>query len=129
MSSTVPIEDPSPSQLYIDASRLRKALKWFDFDHPAYDPIPVLHIEGELVLSDGHTRAFLAHLAGATTIEIVPDPDQKELNIPLYRECLGWCREESVTQVADLTGRVVSRDAFLEQWVARCQASSLYDDG
>lgn len=94
MSSTVPIEEPSPSQLYIDASRLRNALKLFDFDQPAYDPIPVLHIEGELVLSDGHTRAFLAHLAGTTTIEIVPDPDQKELNIPLYRECLDWCRDE-----------------------------------
>ena len=129
MPSSVPIDEPSPSQLYIDASRLRNALEWFDFDDPTYDPIPVLHIEDEFVLSDGHTRAFLAHLAGATTIEIVPDPGQQELNIPLYRECVDWCRNESVTQVADLAGRVVNRDTFLEQWVARCQVSPLYDEG
>lgn len=128
MPSSVPIDEPHPSQLYIDASRLRNALNWFDCDDPTYDPVPVLHVEDELVLSDGHTRAFLAYLAGADTLEIVPDPDQKELNIPLYRECVGWCRDESVTQVEHLAGRVVSRDTFLEQWVARCRASPLYDE-
>lgn len=128
MPSSVPIDELSPSQLYIDAGRLRNALEWFDFDDPTYDPVPVLHIENEFVLSDGHTRAFLAYLAGADMLEIVSDPDQKELNIPLYRECVGWCRDESVTQVEDLAGRVVSRDTFLEQWVARCRASPLYDE-
>lgn len=86
MPSSVPIDEPSPSQLNIDASRLRNALEWFGFDDSAYDPIPVLHIEDEFVLSDDHTRGFLAHLAGATTIEMVPDPDQQESNIPLYRD-------------------------------------------
>lgn len=128
MPSSVPIDEPHPSQLYIDASRLGNALEWFDCDDPTYDPVPVLHIEDELVLSDGHTRAFLAYVAGANTLEIVLDPDRRELNIPLYRGCMDWCREESVTQIADLAGRVVSHDTFLDQWVARCQASPLYDE-
>lgn len=129
MSSSVPIDELRPSQLYIDASRLRNALEWFNCDDPTYDPVPVLQIEDELLLSDGHTRAFLAYIAGADTLEIVPDPDQSELNIPLYRECMDWCREESVTQVADLVGRVVSQDTFQEKWVTRCHASPLYDEG
>lgn len=128
MESSVPIDEPQPSQLFIDAQRLRNGLEWFDFENPTYDPIPVLHIDDEIVLSDGHTRAVLAYLGGANRLEIVPDPDQQELNIPLYRECVGWCRQECVTQVADLTQRVVSRPTFLEQWVARCHSSPLYDE-
>lgn len=126
--SSVPVDEPHPSQLYIDASRLRSALEWFDCDDPDYDPIPVLRIDDHLVLSDGHTRAFLAYLSGAETLQVVPDPDREELNIPLYRECVGWCREESVTEVSDLVGRVVSRETFLEKWVDRCHASPLSDD-
>lgn len=128
MPSSVSIDEPQPSQLYIDADRLRDALDWFDCDDPTYDPLPVLHLGDELVLSDGHTRAFLTYLAGAETLEVVPDPDRDELNVPLYRQCVGWCREESVTRVADLVGRVVSRETFLEQWVARCEASPLHGE-
>ena len=129
MTTFVPIEEPQPSQLYIDASRLQKALDWFEFDNPTYDPIPVLSIEDEVVLSDGHTRAFLAYLSGAKTIEIVQDPDRKELNIPLYRECVSWCHDESITEISHLAGRVVSRETFLDRWVARCHQSPLHEEG
>lgn len=127
MSSTVPIDEPHPSQLYVDAARLRGVLEWFDFDAPEYEPIPVLDLDAELVLSDGHTRAVAAYLSGADTLEVVPDSDRETLDLDLYRDCVTWCREASVTRVADLVGRVVSRETFLEDWVARCQAAA--DDG
>lgn len=127
MSSTVPIDEPQPSQLYVDADRLRGVLEWFDFDAPDYEPIPVIDLDDELVLSDGHTRAVVAYLSGADTLEVVPDPDREALDLDLYGDCVTWCNEASVTRAADLVDRVVSRETFLEEWVARCQAVA--DDG
>lgn len=123
MAFAVDTEEPPPSQWYIDAERIQSALGWFDFDELEYDPIPGVYIDGELVITDGHTRAFLAFLGGATTLDMVQDPDRRELNRPLYRECVSWCRAESVTQIGDRAGRVVNRETFLEEWVSRCETS------
>lgn len=125
MAYTVPIAEPRPSQLYLDASRLRDALEWFDADEPEYDPIPLLHLDGEVVLSDGHTRAFCAYLAGAEELSVVDDPDRDELNLPLYRECVRWCREASLATVGDLAGRLVSEATFERKWIERCQSHPL----
>lgn len=127
MSSTVPIEKPQPSQLYIDAAKLRDALEWFDFDDPTYEPLPVLTLDDKIVLSDGHTRAFLVYLSGDTTLEVSPEADRQELSIDLYRECVDWCREESIMSISDLAGRVVRHDTFLDKWIARCHASPFYE--
>lgn len=123
MTFSVPLTDPHPSQRYLDAGRVRAAVDWFDFDDPSYDPVPVIELGDVLVLTDGHTRGFLAYLAGADQLEVVRDPDRPDLNIPLYRECVTWCEAASVTSIPDLAGRVVSRETFRERWVARCHAS------
>lgn len=127
MAERVALDARQPSQLYVDAGRLRDALEWFDADDPAYDPVPAVRLDGELVVTDGHTRAFLAHLAGANELEVVRDPDRAELNLALYRECVEWCREASVTRVSDLAGRVVSPATFRERWIGRCRAAAAGD--
>lgn len=127
MPTAVPIDKPQPSQLVIDAQRLRGVLEGYDFEAGEYEPVPVLDLADELVLADGHTRAVVAYLGGANTLAVVPNPDRASLNRDLYRECVGWCREASVTSVADLVGRVVSHETFLEAWVARCHGSPLHD--
>lgn len=124
MPWTVPIDEPQPSQLVLDADRLRGVLEWYDFDLGRYDPIPVIEPADELVLSDGHTRAVVAFLGGADTLDVRWDPDVESLDLDLYRQCVRWCREVSVTTVDDLVGRVVSRETFLEEWVARCRAAA-----
>lgn len=121
---TVPIEVPQPSQLYIDGERLAAATEWFQFDDPTYDPIPVIEVEEGLAFTDGHTRAFLAHLAGVRDLRVRSDPDGDDLDLGLYRTCIEWCRAAGVTEIADLTGRVVSPATFEECWVARCQAAA-----
>ena len=128
MPSTIPIDEVQPSQLYLDASKLRQAVDWFDFGDPTYDPIPVLSLNDETVLSDGHTRAFLAHLSGEASLEIVPEPNREELSIDLYRECIDWCYEEDVTTVADFAGRIVDHKTYANKWVARCHESPHYDE-
>lgn len=124
---TIPIDDPRPSQLYVDAEKLRELLSWFDPGEPEYDPIPVLdgsHFESVPddvpVLSDGHTRAVAAVLAGEETLRVRHDPDRPDLDV--YETCLGWCADAEITESADLVGRLVSHETFDEQWVQRCQA-------
>lgn len=123
MPTSALVASLQPSQLYIDADRLQGVLEWYDVEASTRQPLPVLELDDDLVLPDGHTRAFVAHLTGAESIEVVPDPDRTQLNLDLYRECVGWCRAESVTQIGDLVGRVVSRETFLHRWVDRCEAS------
>ncbi len=116
----LPIDEPQPSQLYLNGRKLALACRWFDFDDPDYDPIPVREVDGEWVLLDGHTRAFLAAVAGADTLHAVETDE--DLPMGVYRECVRWCRNEGVTEVADLVGRAVSAETFEEEWVARCHA-------
>ncbi|MFB6119404.1 histone acetyltransferase [Halosegnis sp.] len=129
MSSTVPLGAVQPSQLYLDAAKLRRAADWFDFDDPTYDPIPVLNLGGETVVADGHTRAFLAYLSGAPSLKVIPEPNREEYSMDLYRACVEWCHDEGIRAVPDFAGRVVSHQTFVDEWVARCQASPYYDDG
>lgn len=131
----IPLDAVQPSQLYVDAGRLRAALEWFDPDDPSYDPVPVVDLAAHVddaptdrpVPLDGHTRCLLAHLAGECELRVErvaePDPD---LDMELYAECVRWCLGEGVTGVSGLVGRVVSTETFEERWIRRCQASPLY---
>lgn len=129
MSTLLPLDELQPSQLLLDRDRLVRVLEWFDPDRPALDPLPVIpgtYLEavpdGAMVLSDGHTRAVACVLAGIETIDVEVDRDLDELDLGVYDTCVGWCVEDGVTEPADLIGRLVSRQRFLEAWVARCEA-------
>lgn len=126
---SVPLDAVRPSQLYLDGRKLSLVTEWFDFETPNYDPLPVrrFDVSGEggktrWTLTDGHTRAFVAHLAGADELRVVRDTD--DLDVDTYRKCIGWCNEENVTEIPDLAGRVLNADEFEERWVARCQAAA-----
>ncbi|MFC7045100.1 histone acetyltransferase [Halobacteriaceae archaeon GCM10025711] len=119
---TVPIGDVQPSQPLLNGRKLSLAAQWFDFDDPEYDPIPVVEYEGALIPTDGHTRAFVAYLAGSD--ELVVRHDDDDLPMALYGRCVEYTREAGVTSVGDLAGRVVNAAAFEEQWVARCEAAA-----
>lgn len=128
MVRTVPIDDPAPSQLYVDARSLRSVLSWFDFDDPGYDPVDTYAIDGETVILDGHTRALVAFMSGADSLRVrsLADDEVDDSNRPLYRECLRWCRADGITAVADLSDRVVSGETYEREWIDRCHASPHY---
>ncbi|MFC4449904.1 hypothetical protein [Halorussus aquaticus] len=119
-SFSVAIDRPRPSQLYLNGLKLSFVTQWFDFADPNYDPLPVRKIGGDWTLTDGHTRAFAASLSGADELRVVRDTD--DLPMDVYRECVRWCDEAGVTEIADLAGRVLNDDDFDEKWVARCRA-------
>jgi hypothetical protein len=118
-SFVVPLAEVRPSQLYLNGAKLASVAAWFDFDSPNYDPLPVQEIGGEWTLTDGHTRAFVAHLAGTGELRVVRDTD--DISMPVYEQCVSWCEDEGITEIADLAGRVVSDSTFEERWTRRCR--------
>ena len=58
------------------------------------------------MLTDGHTRALAALLAGRTEVRACWETGG--LDWEAYRICVRWCAQEGIRTVADLGGRVVS---------------------
>lgn len=121
MSRTLPLAEVRPSQLYLSREKLADVLSWFDFDDPVCGPLPVFEHDCEWYLSDGHTRAFVAYLAGEETLTVERDEELREnYDFEVYRAAIAWCDEEGVETVADLRGRIVEPETFQEVWIERC---------
>ncbi|WP_338727947.1 hypothetical protein [Haladaptatus sp. DJG-WS-42] len=117
----LPMAEVKPSQLYLSSEKLSAVMGWFDFDEPTFGPLPVFEYEGDTYLADGHTRAFVAHLAGCMKLPVTYDPEIRTSDdFPVYVECINWCAEEGVETVPDLSGRVLSPEAYDVEWIDRC---------
>ena len=102
----VKLDQIQPSQLYINQDKLSAVQTTTDFSSPeGVQPIPVKDLGGLLVMTDGHTRAFAAYLAGLTRVSIYDDPD--DLDWQAYQICVDWCRGEGIRSVADLAKKRV----------------------
>jgi hypothetical protein len=123
MPRRLPLSDVRPTQLYLSGEKVAAAMAWFDFDDPNYDALPAFEYEGEWYLSDGHTRAFLAYLAGASEVRVERDEAvHEEYDFDVYEAAIEWCEDEGVDRINDLAGRVVEPDTFENVWIARCHA-------
>jgi hypothetical protein len=109
-----------PSQLYISTEKLAAVLRDFDPARPeAMEAVPLKQLGDDLVMTDGHTRAFAAFLSGLQEIPTVWDED--ELDWEAYRLCVRWCKEAGVRCVGDLVGRVLGPEDYERLWRGRCQ--------
>lgn len=110
-----------PSQLYISAPKLAGLRAHIDADPPPeLPPIPVIRLLGRLVMTDGHTRALALWLRGDQDVLVAWDTDQ--LDLAAYRECVGWCLAEGISEPAHLASRVVSAEQYRSLWLDRCAA-------
>lgn len=108
-----------PSQFYISEKKLREINEWFrPEDRSNFEPIPVKLLDGLPVMTDGHTRAVAALLAGLDAVPLVWDAD--ELDWDMYRRCVEECRRRGVSSPADLLGRVISETEYGEKWDRWC---------
>jgi len=121
--TTVPVSSIRPSQCYLNAEKVaavaeRVAGATFD---PG--PLPVYAFEGEHYLTDGHTRAFVAYLTGRKRLRVTYDVNlAADASLPVYRECIEWCKREGVEAVPDLAGRVVGPETYHAEWIEPCHA-------
>jgi len=116
----VPLSSLQPSQLYINQEKLDVLQAAIDFSDPVNVPsIPAKDLDHRWVMTDGHTRAFAAYLAGNTTIPVYLDED--ELDWAAYRICVRWCQESGIFSIADLADKVIAPGQYKVLWLDRCR--------
>ena len=116
----LPLSALHPSQLYISEEKLSRVRAWFDpSDLTGFDPIPVKRRQdGLLYMTDGHTRAAAAYLAGLKEIPVCDE--WEELDWAAYDICVSWCQQEGADTVAKLARRILPPAEYQEKWNARC---------
>ena len=115
----LPINELQPSQLYISEVKLQQVQSWLNpNDKSNFDPIPIKLFKGKHMMTDGHTRATAAALAGWKTVPVTWDEDS--LSMQAYAECVRWCDEAGINSALDLTGRIISSDDYAILWDRRC---------
>lgn len=91
------IVDIQPSQFYISEEKLEQIGRWFEpGDLSGFEAVPVKELDGQVIFTDGHTRAYAAWLAGLERIPLVWDED--ELDWEAYRLCADACRKRGIPQ-------------------------------
>ncbi len=113
------LEGIQPSQLYISSAKLAYVMARFDSSVPkSVEPVPIKRLGGDVIYTDGHTRALAAFLCGLS--EVMVFWDQDELVWEMYEICGTWCKEEGIHSIADLNDRVVGSEDYEILWLARC---------
>ncbi|MDE6746317.1 MAG: hypothetical protein K2J72_06720, partial [Oscillospiraceae bacterium] len=66
--------DIQPSQFYVSEEKILNIKKWFDpNDLSNFAPIPIKELDGRIIFTDGHTRAWTAVLSGVSHVPLVWD--------------------------------------------------------
>ena len=113
------LKELQPSQLYISEEKLARVREWLDpADLGNFEPLPVKVLDGRPVLTDGHTRAVAALLAGLEEVPLVPDED--DLDWELYRRCVAACREQGILSPEELTRRIIPAKDYRVKWDGWC---------
>lgn len=122
MSETATLVDLTllqPSQLFLSAKRLEQILAWIKSEDPdVLEPLPFKELDGHLMLTDGHHRAYAFYFLGYKQIKVIPDTD--DLDWEAYRICVQWCLENGISSVKDLENRIVNEKDFDLLWNKRC---------
>ena len=87
-------------------------------EKPLFDPLPVKELNGRVIFTDGHTRAYAAYTLGMSAIPVYWDTD--ELDWEAYQRCVEACQRDGIFTIADLKGGVVSDADYRDLWDAWC---------
>ena len=117
------LKDLQPSQFYISQAKLSNIQAWFRKDDLSnFEPLPVKVLDGIPILTDGHTRAVVAILAGLESVPLVYEEDELDWN--LYRYCVEQCNQKGIHSPYDLVDRVISAYEYEEKWIGWCEQIS-----
>ncbi|MGN0628961.1 MAG: ParB/RepB/Spo0J family partition protein [Oscillospiraceae bacterium] len=94
--------------------------EWFDpEDLSNFEPLPVRELSGKMILTDGHTRALAAYLAGLSEVPVAFDADE-DLDMEAYAVCVKACEARGITSIADLEHRVLGPEEYRDKWDNWC---------
>lgn len=111
--------DLQPSQFYLSQEKIDNIKKWFRADDLSnFEPLPVKILDGKMVLTDGHTRAFVAYRAGLSQVPLAWETE--ELDWTAYQKCVEACEERGVNSIADFEDRILSKEDYAILWNRWC---------
>jgi hypothetical protein len=84
----VKLSELQPSQLYINSKKLAAVMIDSEGGTCIIEPLPVKKPGNRLVLTDAHTRAVAAHLAGLDEVSARTNFDKKETTSDKIQEIL-----------------------------------------
>ncbi len=117
------LNDLQPSQFYISQAKLSNIQAWFRKDDLSnFEPLPVKVLDGIPILTDGHTRAVAAILAGLESVPLVYEEDELDWNLSRY--CVEQCNQMGIHSPYDLVDRVISACEYEEKWIDWCEQIS-----
>ena len=91
-----------------------------------FDPIPVRDFtgNGKLVLTDGHTRTYIAWKTGIKELPAIYDNDielvSNDISLEMYINCIKWCERLQIKEISNFSKRVLSEKKYKELWEKRC---------
>ena len=128
--NTLNLKDLQPSQFFISEKKLQDVQKWFKpSDLSNFEAIPVKMLDGTPVMTDGHTRAVAAILAGLLSVPLVWDRD--DLSWEMYRKCVEECRNRQIHSPYDLIHCIIPETDYHDKWDCWCdqmQANVLHQE-
>ncbi|MBE6890560.1 MAG: hypothetical protein E7481_00895 [Ruminococcaceae bacterium] len=116
------------SQIYLNEKKLLNIEKWFKpNDLSNFSPIPVHDFgNGRLTITDGHSRAFIAHKHGLEKIPVLYDTDDivtSQIGQLLYKNDIIWCERFNLNDIRDLGSRIITNEEYQTLWIGRCDKS------
>ena len=123
-----PIVELGLSQIYLNEEKIEAIEKWFNPEKmDMFEPLTVHDYgNGQYTLTDGHSRAFVAHKNGLTVIPIVYDTDEivaGAIGQKLYKADIEWCNRFSIYNISHLEHRILSNEDYQRLWIERCDRS------
>lgn len=116
---TLSLCDIQPSQFYLSEEKILAIQQWFSPDDLSnFEALPIKLLNGRMIFTDGHTRAYSAWKAGLDKVPLVWDTD--ELDWEMYRRCVDACLGLGISSVADLDGRILSAEDYKKKWNGWC---------
>lgn len=118
------------SQIYLSKKKIDNVLAWFEPSLKNFNPISARDFlnNGNLHITDGHTRVFIAWQRGIKQIPYIYDESEIvtcELGQIQYEEDILWCDRFNLHHISDLSNRILSEQGYEELWRGRC--GKMYD--
>ena len=130
MFKFIDIDSLKLSQIYLSQKKINDVLAWFEPSLQNFEPIHVRDFmgNGNLHITDGHTRTFIAWQHGIKQVPYIYDESEIvtcELGQIQYEEDIVWCSRFSLHHISDLAKRILSEKDYEELWRGRC--GKMYD--
>ena len=123
---TININKLNFSQIYLSSEKIENIEKWFKKSLENFEPISVRDFlsNGKLVVTDGHSRTFVAWKNGIVDIPVVYDESEivtNQIGHEQYINDILWCERYKIYHISDLENRVLPKEMYDELWQNRCE--------